>query len=477
MNSGPRTGIKKKCPACLREFVGTIVVCQHDNTLLVPVKETLVGKLLANKYRVLEEVGRGGMSIVYKGLHERMDRVVAIKMLQSQLLSDQNSLLRFQREAQAVACIAHPNVITIHESDIHEGQPYIVMEFLTGESLADIIKRENHVNVARVVKIFSSVTDALALAHKKGVLHRDLKSSNIMLVRDEVSNVEVVKVVDFGIAKILPSSGKQAQNLTATGEIFGSPIYMSPEQCQGLPLDARSDIYSTGVMLYESLTGEPPLLGENIIDTMQMHVGSQPIPISQIRPDLYIPRGIEVIVAKALAKQPEHRFQSMEDFRDALQGCDVTGSSGGVLNSLDQPMGHQPSRTVRSTRQGMTGSRSPEAMPRPILDDPDRHLGIKDTRLEQRQSSMKHPRITEDRESSIRSPRVERPSGGRIARSEYAPKRGDSDASLASFKIDDLEKLDENKRTKRLILWSGIVILIIATILAIAAAIQLSMRH
>jgi len=310
------------------------------------VKETLVGKTLANKYLVLEEVGRGGMSIVYKGRHNMIDRMVAIKMLQSQLMNDQNSIKRFQREAQAVACINHPNVIAVYDSDIHQGQPYIVMDFLVGDSLAAIIKRDNHVAVDRVIKIFIKVADALESAHQKGVLHRDMKSGNIMLV-DLDGHKDVVKVVDFGIAKLLPSSGKQQQNLTATGEIFGSPVYMSPEQCQGIPLDARSDIYSTGVVMYEALTGEPPLIGENIIDTMQLHVGSKPLPFGQIRPDLVVPPVLEAIILKALEKQPDDRFQSMLEMREALEYAEKTMSENGAANT------RAAARPVRTTRQNM----------------------------------------------------------------------------------------------------------------------------
>jgi serine/threonine protein kinase len=306
-----------------------------------------LGTVLQDKYRVISEIGRGGMSIVYKARHEMMDKQVAIKMLQQGLMGDQTSIKRFQQEAQAASCLAHQNVITIFDFGVSPtGQPYLVMDFLEGHSLADVIKAENHISQRRAAAIFIQACDALEHAHQKGVLHRDLKSSNIMLV-DYDSNPDFVKVVDFGIAKLMPNSGKQQQNLTATGEIFGSPIYMSPEQCLGLTLDARSDIYSMGTMLYEALTGQPPLLGANIIDTMQMHVESVPARPSKIRSDLQISGPLEMICVRSLEKKPENRFKSMGEFRDALLA---------IVPLLPAEAGQPANRQFKTgTRQNMPG--------------------------------------------------------------------------------------------------------------------------
>jgi len=311
-------------------------VCAVDGTILMAVtKDPLLGATLAEKYLVMSEIGRGGMSIVYKGKHTLMDRIVAIKMLISQLVEDQTSTKRFQQEAQAVSCLAHPNVIGVHDFGIAPtGQPYIVMDFLVGESLADVIKRDSCVPEARAVPIFKQACDALDHAHKKGIIHRDLKSSNVMLVEEEGKR-DIVKVVDFGIAKLMPSSGKQAQNLTQTGEIFGSPIYMSPEQCLGQPLDARSDIYSMGVLMYEALTGLPPLMGHTIVETMQKHVGTKPEAMGKTRPDLRFSPEIEAIVAKSLAKSADERFQSMLNLSDALDGLMQRSGTGEMRRTAD----------------------------------------------------------------------------------------------------------------------------------------------
>lgn len=333
--------LTKKCPACQATYPDNFIVCQNDKVILVKIKkDKLLGQILNERYKVVEEIGRGGMSIVYKGVHELMDRLVAIKVLLPQLVSDQTSIKRFQVEAQAASCLSHPNVITIYDYGVvDEEQPFLVMDFLEGESLSDIIKRDDHVEMKRTIPIFMQAAEALEHAHQKGVIHRDLKSSNIMLINFEGKD-DFVKVVDFGIAKLMPSSGKQAQHLTATGEIFGSPIYMSPEQCTGSTLDARSDIYSMGAMMYEALTGQPPIMGRSVVETMEMHLTTPPPPLKEIRPDLDINESLERVVMKALSKKPEARFQKMQELRDALEG---------VSKLLEQEKLFGPTTGLRST--------------------------------------------------------------------------------------------------------------------------------
>lgn len=321
--------------------------------LLTPQKDELIGQILNDRYKVVEEVGRGGMSAVYKGIHELMDRTVAIKVLLPQLVSDTISIKRFQQEAQAASHLQHPNVITVYDYGfVASGQPYLVMDFLEGESLSDIIRHEKQTTTKRMIPIFMQACEALEHAHQKGVIHRDLKSSNIMLI-DFEGKKDFVKVVDFGIAKLMPSSGKQSQNLTQTGEVFGSPIYMSPEQCMAQSLDARSDIYSMGAMMYEALTGQPPLMGNSIIDTMQMHMSTPPKPFREIRPDLEIPEALERVVLKALAKKPEQRYQSMQELRDALEGVSK-------LLDKEKLFGPGPAaKGARSTRSSLAKYQQP----------------------------------------------------------------------------------------------------------------------
>ncbi len=315
---------RRYCPKCRHIYGATEELCPQDRTLLEPEPlsyagnrlESPIGTILADRYEILSEVGRGGMSIVYEARHLLMDKVRAIKMLLSQLMYDQTSKKRFQREAEAASCLEHPNIIAVHDFGIAPtGQPYLVMDFLVGESLAELIKREQRIEQFRAVKLFLQACDALSHAHRKGVIHRDLKSSNIMLVQDE-GNTDIVKVLDFGIAKLTPASGKFPQNLTQTGEVFGSPIYMSPEQCLGQALDERSDIYSMGTMFYEALVGIPPLVGNTIVDTMQMHVATKPATFSSL--GIEVSPQLEALVFKALEKKPDNRFQSMEEMFHAL---------------------------------------------------------------------------------------------------------------------------------------------------------------
>jgi len=455
---------RKKCPACSREFTGTLVVCKHDGTLLIPIKEDLmIGTTLADKYRIESEIGRGGMSVVYKGRHELMDRMVAIKMLQAQLVNDQTSIKRFKQEAKAASCLTHTNVITVYDCDVSPGgQPYLVMDYLVGESLADIIKRENHVEEMRALNIFIQACDALEHAHLKGVLHRDLKSSNIMLV-DFEGKTDVVKVVDFGIAKLMPNSGKQSQNLTQTGEIFGSPIYMSPEQCLGSHLDARSDIYSMGAMLYESLMGMPPLMGDTIIDTMQMHVSTVPASFADMRHDLNIHPQFEAVVFKALEKKPEDRYASMEQFRDALAHVARTIE----MDKFEpRPVRDMSTMQPRSTKQNMTPQRNTNAgaLPKPQISSISASQKI-------------------DNGASKAAPVMNTPMGSisRVSqtgmKAAYSPNSKANDPSrINKSKLGDLKNAENKASKSKLLIGAGIMIAL-ALILAIGLAIWIANRH
>ncbi len=419
---GPKV---KKCPACNEEYQDSnLVVCPKDRTmLLTPQKDELLGQILNDRYKVVEEVGRGGMSAVYKGIHELMDRTVAIKVLLPQLVSDQISIKRFQQEAQAASHLQHPNVITVYDYGfVASGQPYLVMDFLEGESLSDIIRRDKQVPVKRMIPIFMQACEALEHAHQKGVIHRDLKSSNIMLI-DFEGKKDFVKVVDFGIAKLMPSSGKQSQNLTQTGEVFGSPIYMSPEQCMAQSLDARSDIYSMGAMMYESLTGQPPLMGNSIIDTMQMHMSTPPKPFKETRPDLEIPETLERVVLKALAKKPEQRYQSMQELRDALEGVSKlidkeklfgpgptakgVRSTRSSLAKYQQPAGSKGTASSTSTprvsenEKLRTGAQmAPDPTVRPAKEETSTKETLRTTRTQQRKKPEETPQPVKEKPAS-----------------------------------------------------------------------------
>lgn len=278
----------------------------------------MIGSTLAGCYQIQSLLGAGGMGVVYKARHGLMDRIVAIKMLQAQLVSDQLSVARFHQESKAASRINHPNVITIYDFGISpQGLPYIVMDYLNGQPLSDVIRENGQIAVDRTLKIAIQTCDALAHAHKQGVVHRDLKPGNIVLTTFN-DDKDYVKVVDFGVAKLMNQDG---QRLTQAGEVCGSPVYMSPEQCLGQELDSRSDIYSMGIVLYETLTGKLPILGKTMVDTMSKHCSEMPPTFKVSRPDLYIPERLETIIFKALAKAPADRQQSMDELKSDLESA------------------------------------------------------------------------------------------------------------------------------------------------------------
>jgi eukaryotic-like serine/threonine-protein kinase len=342
---------KRHCVNCQQEFdLPNGSVCPNDGGMLVPIaKDPLVGTLLDNRYEILEVLGGGGMGLVYKARHNLMKRIVAIKMLHKQFVGTGDALKRFQQEAQASSCLSLPNILTVYDFGLTpDGQPYMVMDYLDGYSLSDLLAKEGHLPVERSINIFVQACTALAHAHEKGVLHRDLKPSNIMLVNFE-NQKDFVKIVDFGIAKLLTRQGADAEQLTKTGEVFGSPLYMSPEQCRGKVLDARSDIYSVGCVMYKTLSGAPVFSGEELIELLFKQMSDAPAPFSEICPELKIPSELEEIVFKALAKEPENRYQSMNELR-------------GVLRQLQKKISNTAEATLPPIMEGLRQNAFMEAL-------------------------------------------------------------------------------------------------------------------
>jgi serine/threonine protein kinase len=268
-----------------------------------------------DRYKIVEFIGSGGMGLVYSVVDRDLDKSFAIKVLRSELIADKMTIKRFEQEAKTVATLTHPNLAAIHgQGRTKDGAPYLVMDLVVGSSVSDILRNEYCLDAPTALDVFAQVTAALAYAHRKGVVHRDLKPSNILICSD----TGLVKVVDFGIAKLLPTNEQGKVDLTQTGDIFGSPLYMSPEQCQGDSLDARSDIYSMGCVMYETVCGMPPFSGANPVKVILAHLSEQPKRPSLTSPMANIPSALEAVILECLKKNPEERYQSMKDLHNDL---------------------------------------------------------------------------------------------------------------------------------------------------------------
>ena len=310
--------------------------------------DLLVGMRLEDRYYVMSLLGKGGMSLVYKAKDLKTGQVVAVKCLRTQVLGDEMVVKRFEREADVLNRLNHPRIVSFYGYGTNRrGQPYFVMDYLVGTSLGDILRKQGHLDLGRFQDIFVQVAAAIGHAHKHDAVHRDLKPGNIMLVEKGTTS-DYVKIVDFGIAKVTEAQ----QKLTRVGEVWGSPIYMSPEQCMGSnAIDARTDIYSLGVVMYEALTGEVPFLGRNYADTMMKQISEEPPSFKQANPKLDIPPQLEQIVFRAIRKRPDDRYQSMNDLRHDLE------------RALNQSLGQTPKQTNQTL--SMSGRQKTAEQPTP----------------------------------------------------------------------------------------------------------------
>jgi serine/threonine-protein kinase len=269
--------------------------------------------MLGNRYELDGIVGRGGMAEVFRARDIRLDRIVGVKTLREDLARDQTFQARFRREAQSAASLNHPSIVAVYDTgeDLlgHTPVPYIVMEFVDGRTLRDLLRDDRRLLPERAAEITDGVLRALDYSHRNGIVHRDIKPGNVMLTR-----TGEIKVMDFGIARAVSDS--QA-TMTQTAQVIGTAQYLSPEQARGERVDARSDLYSTGCLLYELLTGRPPFTGDSPVAIAYQHVRENPIPPSRIDPEL--PGWADPIVLKAMAKDPADRYQSAGEMRNDLQ--------------------------------------------------------------------------------------------------------------------------------------------------------------
>ncbi|MGH2671677.1 MAG: protein kinase domain-containing protein, partial [Actinomycetota bacterium] len=270
--------------------------------------------VFGDRYELGRVLGQGGMARVYRGTDRTLDRPVAIKVLAEPYNRDSGFVQRFRREAQAAARLNHPNIVSVHDSGSDDGTHFIVMELVEGESLGARLKREGPLAPVEATRIGVAITRALAAAHERGVIHRDMKPSNVMLTEDGG-----VKVVDFGIAR---ASG--AEEITRSGLVLGSALYVSPEQAQGASGDERSDLYALGCVLYQMLTGRPPFVADDPVASLYQHVNERPTPPSSIRP---VPEELERVVLRCLEKDPARRFASAIELETALLAASKPSST------------------------------------------------------------------------------------------------------------------------------------------------------
>ena len=319
----------KTCPVCGKEYSDTSTLCPIDAAVLRHDEDPLIGKTLAEKYLVEDLIKHGGMGAVYRGKHVLMEKTVAIKVLRPSLAVDNEVVGRFSREAKAASRISHPHAVNVTDfGEDEHGVVFLVMEYLDGRTLKEIIRSEGPLALDRIVEIVRQVAGALDAAHQQGVIHRDLKSDNIML--SSTNGGDWAKVLDFGIAKIQQPHGTPDPDITAANLVVGTPQYMSPEQCaQSGPLDARSDIYSFGIIVYEMLAGRVPFTGESPTVIMMKQVQDHPPSVLEARPDL--PAAVADVVMRALAKQPGDRFQSAGEFSTAFAESAAGAESAPVV--------------------------------------------------------------------------------------------------------------------------------------------------
>jgi serine/threonine protein kinase len=307
------------CPACNARYEGEVTFCPKDGTQVISDPDqkeepSLVGQVIADRYRLTKKLGEGGMGEVYEAQHIYIEKKVALKLLRPEIMSNQEAVTRFYQEARSASAIGHENIVEIDDfGKLPDGRVYLSMEYLEGESLNDALQRP--MDLGRALDIVIQVCKGLAAAHVKNIVHRDMKPENVFLTKKD--GKEVAKILDFGIAKVSGTEGNQ--HLTRTGTIFGTPHYMSPEQALGKALDHRTDIYSVGVIMYEMFTGTVPFKAESFMGILTQHLTTQPRAPHEEAPERQIPIPVEAVILKAMAKEVGDRYQSMAELLTDLE--------------------------------------------------------------------------------------------------------------------------------------------------------------
>ncbi|CAN5343906.1 hypothetical protein BH11CYA1_BH11CYA1_21540 [soil metagenome] len=309
------------CDACEKVFHAGMIRCPNDGFMLrIDLPDHLVGSTFVETYEILSRVGKGTGAAVYRAHHKFLNKPVAVKIIHSQHMLDLTMVQRFRYEAEIVSTLNHPNIISVLDFGISpDGLAYMIMDFINGCSLATVLEKQplNRLELGEAIDIFHQLSDGLHYAHGKGLIHRDLKPQNVMIKADGAP-LERVKIVDFGLTKPIIKNSRHP-GFTAVGEVCGSPTYMSPEQCLGLPVDTTSDIYSLGCTMYECLVGVPPFNADNIPELMYQHIKLDPeLPSSKLVGEAPVLNKIDSIILKALQKDPQERYRTVAALKNDL---------------------------------------------------------------------------------------------------------------------------------------------------------------
>jgi len=359
----------KTCPTCQGNYPNNFAVCPQDGTPLVDAGAWTEGSVVRGKYEILAKIGQGGMGSVYKARHLAFDELRALKVMSPELLSDQLFVKRFKHEAVITRKLQHPHAVRVDDIDESEdGRPFIVMEFIEGRSLKKLIEDEGPLAVPRVCSIIKQVASALDAAHRLGMIHRDIKPDNIVLV--ETPEGEQAKVLDFGIAKMKEArlSETAGMTLTGTGVVIGTPQYMSPEQAMGKrgdELDGRSDLYSLGIVMYQMLTADLPFKANTTMEMLLAHMQKLPTPIRTLRPDLPIADSMVSLTMRLLEKDRDQRPANARALIQEIERVEKGAAPVGATRALEPTRVVSP-REMQSAPAGVAARpAAPAGEPRP----------------------------------------------------------------------------------------------------------------
>ena len=341
--------VDRACPVCGAVYEGDDLYCRADGTrlrLATPLEQGRTGEVIDGRYTVIGPLGEGAMGCVYRALQRGLEREVAIKVLKRTPGNERHHARRFLREVRTVSRLSHPNIVTVHDfGETQTGELYLAMELLRGATLRQVLDAEAPLTATRAILLVGQVCEALHAAHTKGIIHRDLKPTNVMVVDADEVSAQHVKLLDFGLVKLSDFEGADSA-ITRTGHICGTPLYMSPEQALGMELDARSDLYAVGLLVYEMLTGVAPFAERAVVDILRAHVQEDAPRFSLANPDVHVHPALEAAVFQALAKdageRPDSALELKRQLESALQQSRVSAAAATVSLAGAAPCPDRP---------------------------------------------------------------------------------------------------------------------------------------